>query len=609
MLNLVRSNFAFVCRGAWFLTAVSFVLLTLCRQGFAQSPEILVEGSDYTLGLEAFSGGEFERAANLWLAEAYNGSMEAQFNVGVLYVQGKGVTRNRVEAAFWFEKAAEQGHPEAQYNLGHLILEDQDDVTLITEGINWWRRSAEQDFAIAQYNYGRAVFHGIGVAQDREAAKEWIDKAANAGVERAITFLSEHVDEFTNEPAPQAIAQGTASSINSAGRSYSLDGVPPSEDLVNSSEYMLIGGQPILMYSRFNTFAPVVMRINARVLLRVVERARNWMRVEIPGGVPGWVKLDHLKVEKGFVEINQERAVARTDPSESTANNDLGELVIGTRLILLEQQGKWARVLLPENIPGWIEDKGVKKVKADAAEISRVWQAQRVRLKVSSLSSREVQVAENSVQSATTAASQEQSATTTISSGEARQQSSLSDLPSDGLPLPEDENGVFGPNIGMVESGLIGAGRYERSSITKVEKVPDRPTVEPPELAVVSAVGDIQLSGTGVTNDNKWLFEESSKDFTLQLFSIRNQSSAMSQFRSLNGRGQLFSTSVKSKRWYFLLFGKFLTRESAELAFQQLPTWARKGRVRSLKRLQVSRCNKIAKLDEQEAQGLEEFCS
>jgi len=608
-------------------------------------------------------------------------------------------------------------------------------------------------------------------------------------VPRAEKFLSENANAFTNEATPLSTDQSVASS----GRSYSLDTIPLGEELINSSEFLLVGDQPILMYSRFNTLAPVVTRVNARVLLRVAERARTWIRVEIPGGVPGWVKTDQLQIDKDFVEINQDKTVARTDPSETTPNNDIGLLKLGTRLVLLEQQEKWARVLLPENIPTWIEDKGVKKVEADAAEISKVWQAQRVRLKVSALSSRAVKIAANSGQVGTVS---------TYSGGE-QQQIGLSDLPTDGISLPpgetgfslsdqtfqKDGNGFLGPNLRIVTSGVVGAGRYERTSTTRVEKVSERPTAEPPksattnsniagttgkdetkladttpntiqltrrngvkvragastanpavtslpantlvdvvgrrngfarvtipgglpvwipksdgrvlgeenvlvendrvrifslsptnnkarilglfaagsvlrlidqndhgfhviapeeitgwisleelkkatnvvsfnrvwreqsnslltgyleaelqELAVVPKLGDSQLSGTGVFNDNRWLFQETSKDFTLQLFSIRNHSSALSQLRSLNGRGQLFSTNVKGQAWYFVLFGKFLTKKSAELAAKQLPNWASEWRVRSVRRLQVSRCKKIAQLNDQESLDLEDLC-
>ncbi len=81
----------------------------------------------YQRGVEAFANGEYEAAANIWLIEAYEGSTDAQFNLGVMYIEGKGVEQSRDEAIFWFTKAAQQGHREAQYNLGHLLLEERED--------------------------------------------------------------------------------------------------------------------------------------------------------------------------------------------------------------------------------------------------------------------------------------------------------------------------------------------------------------------------------------------------------------------------------------------------------------------------------------------------
>jgi len=245
------------------------------------------------LGVQAFADGDFERAANLWLADAYQGSADAQFNVGVLYVEGKGVSVDRGEAVFWFEKAAEQGHPEAQYNLGHLLLEEQGDIERIQQGIEWWRKSAEQDFAIAQYNYGRAVFYGIGVEQDREAAKSWIEKARQAGNKRAEAFFAEHENNFVDEPIAESATQPVVVDTATAAKQEQ----PPSEEVIKQSEYVLVGDTPVLMYSRFNAFAPIVTRIDAKVLLRVVERARSWIRVEVPGGVPGWIKRDRLEID------------------------------------------------------------------------------------------------------------------------------------------------------------------------------------------------------------------------------------------------------------------------------------------------------------------------
>ena len=42
----------------------------------------------------------------------------AQYNLGVMYDQGDGVTEDHAEALRWYRLAAEQGHAEAQFNLG-----------------------------------------------------------------------------------------------------------------------------------------------------------------------------------------------------------------------------------------------------------------------------------------------------------------------------------------------------------------------------------------------------------------------------------------------------------------------------------------------------------
>jgi len=57
--------------------------------------------------------------AALRLAAARNEAW-AQFDLGVALACGRGVTRNRAEAAAWFSRAAEQGHTEAQSVLAAL---------------------------------------------------------------------------------------------------------------------------------------------------------------------------------------------------------------------------------------------------------------------------------------------------------------------------------------------------------------------------------------------------------------------------------------------------------------------------------------------------------
>ena len=55
---------------------------------------------------------------------AANGDAEAQFNLGVFYENGYGVTKDYTEAVKWWRKAAEQGDAEAKIKLNDL-------------GVNW----------------------------------------------------------------------------------------------------------------------------------------------------------------------------------------------------------------------------------------------------------------------------------------------------------------------------------------------------------------------------------------------------------------------------------------------------------------------------------------
>jgi uncharacterized protein len=51
---------------------------------------------------------------------AEQGCAEAQNNLGLMYLLGRGVPQDDTTAAKWFRKAAEQGYSSAQNNLGEM---------------------------------------------------------------------------------------------------------------------------------------------------------------------------------------------------------------------------------------------------------------------------------------------------------------------------------------------------------------------------------------------------------------------------------------------------------------------------------------------------------
>jgi TPR repeat protein len=62
--------------------------------------------------------GDYAAALRLWRPLADQGDAAAQYNLGLMYVDGHGVAQDDAAAVSWFRKAADQGYADAQYNLG-----------------------------------------------------------------------------------------------------------------------------------------------------------------------------------------------------------------------------------------------------------------------------------------------------------------------------------------------------------------------------------------------------------------------------------------------------------------------------------------------------------
>ena len=88
-------------------------------------------------GTAAYQEKDYLKAIQLWRPLAQAGDPAAQYRLGVMYAEGRGVAANDAEAALWFERAAEQGEPMAQYNLGASYAEG----TVRCNGIAQWRWS------------------------------------------------------------------------------------------------------------------------------------------------------------------------------------------------------------------------------------------------------------------------------------------------------------------------------------------------------------------------------------------------------------------------------------------------------------------------------------
>ncbi|MRD72059.1 sel1 repeat family protein, partial [Rhodocyclus tenuis] len=72
----------------------------------------------YDEGLAAYEKNDFKTALREFRPMAVSGDARAQFALGVMYENGRGIAQDYKEAVRWYRLAAEQGDATAQYNLG-----------------------------------------------------------------------------------------------------------------------------------------------------------------------------------------------------------------------------------------------------------------------------------------------------------------------------------------------------------------------------------------------------------------------------------------------------------------------------------------------------------
>jgi|SRR5260370_20383661 len=122
----------------------------------------------------AYRKADYATALRIYRSMADQGLAIAQFNVGLMYDNGQGLSKDEVQAMKWYRLAADQGRSDAQYQLGHLYYK-QDNYA---EAAKWFHLAADQGRADAQSNLGSMYAEGEGVPQDFVQALMWFTLSA-----------------------------------------------------------------------------------------------------------------------------------------------------------------------------------------------------------------------------------------------------------------------------------------------------------------------------------------------------------------------------------------------------------------------------------------------
>lgn len=123
---------------------------------------------------------------------AEEGDANAQFGLGVLYLNGDGVRQDYVKAREWFEQAAAQGNAYAQVSLGGLYHKGQGVRQDYVKAREWYEQAAAQGHALSYVALGTLYFNGDGVRQSRHQAVEYYGKGCDLGEQLGCDLYRKH---------------------------------------------------------------------------------------------------------------------------------------------------------------------------------------------------------------------------------------------------------------------------------------------------------------------------------------------------------------------------------------------------------------------------------
>lgn len=187
----------------------------------------------YQLQVHYNAYGNSDEVIQGWLNESISwftkaavaGNIEAQFELGKMYLGIFGVEQDKEKALKWLEKASENGNVEASYELGEIYygkdaflqivdisrakeyyrrgaekshLNSMQKLAVILdcygsreEACEWYLKAAELGDAESMYRIGIAYSIGKGVPENDVLAAKWLLKAADMGHPKAQRQIGE----------------------------------------------------------------------------------------------------------------------------------------------------------------------------------------------------------------------------------------------------------------------------------------------------------------------------------------------------------------------------------------------------------------------------------
>lgn len=146
------------------------------------------------------------------IARAKKRDAEAEYRLGLMTYEGRGVPRSPSQARRLMERAAIRGHLDAQNTLGFFLQHGVGGAVNLEKAREWYEAAADRGHPLAQANAGWMAQEGLGGRQDAVAALTWYRNAAAKGVIEADWNAANLLERggFGQLPDPDAAAESYA---------------------------------------------------------------------------------------------------------------------------------------------------------------------------------------------------------------------------------------------------------------------------------------------------------------------------------------------------------------------------------------------------------------
>jgi localization factor PodJL len=164
--------------------------------------------------------------AAAWLERAWSkGSAPAAYRLGSIHEKGMKGGKNSAEALRYYTAAAEAGNIKAMHNLAVIFAEGADGKPDLKSAARWFRMAADRGVADSQYNLGVLYARGLGVTANLAESYRWFALAADQGdvdAGKKRDDVAKRLDAQTLVATKLAVQTWTAAPIETAANEVQL---------------------------------------------------------------------------------------------------------------------------------------------------------------------------------------------------------------------------------------------------------------------------------------------------------------------------------------------------------------------------------------------------